>query len=132
MEPSELFNLLASKMPDVEYLFFKWTGHSDDWSGFIFLNGQNEEGVFDQEPEALDKDLRQELNEIDLFEEMDFEIRFTDGAWSEGVLLIALKPLTGTFEDDSIAYICQDKGFKGFALAGNNHVSNQADLDFNE
>lgn len=131
MEPSELFQLLSSKMPHMEYLFFKWSGHSDDWSGFNFIQGKNEQGVFVQQPEELDNELRKQLDEIDLFEEMDFEIRFTDGAWSEGVLLIALKPLSEIFEHDSIAYICQDDGFKGFALAGNNHVSNQADLDFN-
>ena len=75
MEPSELFQLLSSKMPHIEYLFFKWSGHSDDWSGFSFLQGKNEQGVFVQEPEELDNDLRKQLDEIDLFDEMDFEIR---------------------------------------------------------
>ena len=131
MEPSELFNLLVSKMPDIEYLFFKWSGGGDSWSGFHFMEGKNEQGVFSQKPEELDDDICKELDEIDLFYEMDFEIKYTDQGWSEGILLIALKPLSETFEDDSIAYICQDDGFKGFAVAGNNHESNQADLDFN-
>ena len=56
-----------------------------------------------------------------LFEELALDINCTDQGWSEGVLLIALKPLTDSFEDDSITYLYQDSGFKGFALAGKNH-----------
>ena len=34
--------------------------------------------------------------------------------------MIALKPLSDCFEDDSIIYLSQDAGFKGFAIAGKN------------
>jgi hypothetical protein len=34
---------------------------------------------------------------------------------------VPLKPLMDYFEDDSVTFIYQDSGFKGFAIAGKNH-----------
>lgn len=135
MEAKEVFRLLVSKLLDVEYMLFQWTGGGDDWSGFKFLKGKDVNGEFFESPEAFDGELLKALNECDVFDEMDFGINFTDQGWSEGVLLIALKPLKDIFEadimvNDQNVYICQDDGFKGFALAGNNHNTQQSDLEF--
>lgn len=125
----QLFELLSQKLPDFEYLFFKWSGGGDDWSGFEFINGKNGAAVADTIPAQLDKETVEIMNQSTLFEELSLQINSTDQGWSEGVLFIALKPLTEMFEDDSIAYISQDEGFKGFAIAGKNHEEIGGSLD---
>ena len=69
----------------------------------------------------MDDEINNELKSFFLFEELSLNVNCVDQGWSEGVLLIALKPLSDCFEDDSIIYLSQDAGFKGFAIAGKNH-----------
>jgi hypothetical protein len=121
MNSSELFQFLSEKLPTVEFLFFKWSGGGDDWTGYEFIKGKNETGEITEFPLSGDTDIQNEMKSFVLFEELALDINCTDQGWSEGILLIALKPLADSFEDDSITYLYQDSGFKGFALAGKNH-----------
>ena len=121
MNSNELFQFLSEKLPAVEFLFFKWSGGDDDWTGYEFIKGKNETEEITEFPLSGDTDIQNEMKSFVLFEELALDINCTDQGWSEGVLLIALKPLTDSFEDDSITYLYQDSGFKGFALAGKNH-----------
>ena len=121
MTSSELFQFLSEKLPNVEFLFFKWSGGGDDWTGYEFIKGKNETGEITEFPLSTDTDIQNEMKSFVLFEELALDINCTDQGWSEGVLLIALKPLTDSFEDDSVTYLYQDSSFKGFAIAGKNH-----------
>jgi len=121
--------MLAQKLSDVEYLFFKWSGGGDDWTGFEFVNAKKGAEVLNSAPAALDKETNEIINQSSLFEELSLQINSTDQGWSEGVLLIALQPLTEMFEDDSITYLSQDEGFKGFSIAGKNHEEIGGTLD---
>jgi hypothetical protein len=121
MNSNELFQFLSEKLPTVEFLFFKWSGGGDDWTGYEFIKGKNETGEITEFPLSGDTDIQNEMKSFVLFEELALDINCTDQGWSEGILLIALKPLADSFEDDSITYLYQDSGFKGFALAGKNH-----------
>lgn len=121
MTSSELFQSLSEKLPTVEYLFFQWSGGGDDWTGYEFIKGKNETGEITEFPLSTDTDIQNEMKSFVLFEEMAVDMNCTDQGWSEGVLLIALKPLTEYFEDSSVAYLYLDQSFKGFAIAGKNH-----------
>jgi hypothetical protein len=121
MTSSELFQFLSEKLPTVEYLFFKWSGGGDDWTGYEFIKGKNETGEITEFPLSTDTDIQNEMKSFVLFEELALDINCTDQGWSEGILLIALKPLTDSFEDDSVTYLYPDSSFKGFAIAGKNH-----------
>jgi hypothetical protein len=121
MNSKELFQNLSTKLPNVEYLFFKWSGGGDDWTGYEFLHGKDNSAEINEFPLQLDEEINNELKSFFLFEELSLNVNCVDQGWSEGVLLIALKPLSDSFEDDSIIYLCQDPGFKGFAIAGKNH-----------
>jgi hypothetical protein len=129
MNSKELFSYLGSAMPTMEYLFFKWSGGGDDWSGFEFVYGNSDAGRVESLPVELNADIQAEMMAFTLFEELSMTINCTDQGYSEGVLLIALKPLSDLFEDDSVAYLSQDKGFKGFAVAGKNHEEISGALD---
>lgn len=130
MNANELFQNLSTKLPNVEYLFFKWSGGGDDWTGFEFLKGKNDLEEFSEFPLQSDNEIQNELQSGVLFDELSIIINTVDQGCSEGVLLIALKPLSDIFEDDSITYIFQDSGFKGFALSGYNReeISGQLDI----
>ncbi len=121
MNSKELFQNLSTKLPNVEYLFFKWSGGGDDWSGYEFIHGKDNSVEINEFPLQLDDEINNELKSFFLFEELSLNVNCVDQGWSEGVLLIALKPLSDCFEDDSIIYLSQDAGFKGFAIAGKNH-----------
>jgi hypothetical protein len=129
MNSQELFQNLSSKLPNVEYLFFKWSGGGDDWTGYEFLRGKDHKGEINEFPLKSDEEINNELISFVLFEELCLDINCTDQGWSEGVLLIALKPLSDSFEDDSITYLYQDSGFKGYAISGKNHDEIGGTLD---
>ena len=118
MNSKELFKNLTTKLPNVEYLFFKWSGGGDDWSGYEFLHGYDDSGKFTDFPIPPENEINNELKSFVIFDELSLTINCVDRGWSEGFLLIALKPLSEEFEYDRFY---QDSGFKGFAIEGRNH-----------
>lgn len=129
MDSKELFNFLSEKMPNVEYLFFKWSGGGDDWTGYEFVKGKNDTGEINEFPIEMDEEIQNELRSFTLFEELSLNINCVDQGWSEGVLLIALKPLTDYVDDDNAPYFYQNPGFKGIAIAGRNFEEIDGTLD---
>jgi hypothetical protein len=127
MTSSELFQSLSEKLPTVEYLFFQWSGGGDDWTGYEFIKGKNETGEFTEFPLSTDTDIQKEMKSFVLFDEMNMDMYCVDQGSSEGVLLIALKPLTESFDEDSLLYV--DAGFKGFAIGGINHIETFGSLE---
>ena len=46
---------------NVEYLFFKWYGGGDDWTGYEFLHGYNDSGKFTDFPIPPENEINKEL-----------------------------------------------------------------------
>ena len=53
--------------------------------------------------------------------DMDLSVNTVDQGWSEGLLLIALKPLTDYFYYEDQVYMEEEEGFKGYSINGRNH-----------
>ena len=130
MNSNELFQYLTEQLPNVEYLFFKWIGGNDDWHGYEFVLGKTEAGEVTEFPSTAADEIIDKLNGSNLFEELSLTVNCTDMGWSEGVLLVALKPLTAEFYDDSVVGFVYSEGFKGFAIGGKNHEEIGGSLDF--
>jgi len=61
MNSKELFQNLSTKLPNVEYLFFKWSGGGDDWTGYEFLHGKDNSAEINEFPLQLDEEINNEL-----------------------------------------------------------------------
>lgn len=136
----ELFGVLKKLVPDVEYLCFAWDGGGDSFGGYR-LKGVKYAGL-DVNAKPLDEKLTNTIQEImdysGIIEELELKINWVDVFTCKGGLVIALKPLTESFEwqigsnavhdeynkvleepyDRAVCTINLNEGYQGLSISG--------------
>ena len=144
----ELYQCLKYQLPEHELLCFFWSGGGDSFHGYeLFYEKKSGKEITKTQIEQTKKIIIKELFDNCLIvEEMNLELGCTDEFYSQGGLVVALKPLSETFQwnvvnqnpvlnfnelseyNDIITTINLPKNFTGFSLNG----QNSEDLGFDE
>jgi hypothetical protein len=144
----ELYECLKYQLPEHELLCFFWSGGSDSFHGYkLFYEKKTGKEITKTQIEQTKKTIIKELfDDCLIVEEMELELGCTGEFYSQGGLVVALKPLSETFQwnvvnehpvlnfnelsehNDIITTINLPKNFTGFSLNG----QNSEDLGFDE
>lgn len=126
----DLFEMLQEKLPQHEYLLFSWKGGGDDFHGYKLIMSKENGVEHDDHPEAFSSEIQESVNNSTILDDLSLEVYCVDQGWSEGLLLIALKPLTKDFYYDEPCVLEASSGFKGICVSGLNHeeISNSIDI----
>ena len=144
----ELYECLKYQLPEHELLCFFWSGGSDSFHGYkLFYEKKTGKEITKTQIEQKKKTIIKELfDDCLIVEEMELELGCTGEFYSQGGLVVALKPLSETFQwnvvnehlvlnfnelsehNDIITTINLPKNFTGFSLNG----QNSEDLGFDE
>lgn len=121
LDAQELFKELCRVLPDYEYLVFAWSGGGDSFGGFELVQSKvNGEEITSHDADLVSK-IQKAVDSSTILYDMDLSVNTVDQGWSEGLLLIALKPLTDYFYYEDQVYMEEEEGFKGYSINGRNH-----------
>ena len=143
-----MYQCLTYQLPEHELLCFFWSGGGDSFHGYeLFYEKKSGKEITKTQIEQTKKIMIKELFDNCLIvEEMNLELGCAGEFFSQGGLVVALKPLSETFQwnvvnqnpvlnfnelseyNDIITTINLPKNFTGFSLNG----QNSEDLGFDE
>ena len=121
LDAQELFKALCRMLPDYEYLVFTWSGGGDSFGGFELVQSKVSGEVITSHDADLVSKIQKAVDSSTILYDMDLSVNCVDQGWSEGLLLIALKPLSDYFYYEDQVYMEEEEGFKGYSINGRNH-----------
>ena len=121
LDAQSLFKELSNALPEFEYLVFTWSGGGDSFGGFDLVQSKvNGKEVASHDGVLISK-IKEALDSSSILFDMDLSVNTVDQGWSEGLLLIALKPLSDYFYYEDQVSMEEEEGFKGYSINGRNH-----------
>jgi len=144
----ELYECLKYQLPEHELLCFFWSGGDDSFHGYqlLYEKKSGKEITKTQIEQAKKTIIKELFDDCLIVEEMNLELGCAGEFYSQGGLVVALKPLSEIFQwnvvnqnpvlnfnelseyNDIITTINLPKNFSGFSLNG----QNSTDLGFDE
>ena len=121
LDAQSLFKELVAALPEFEYLVFTWSGGGDSFGGFDLVQSKVNGKEVTSHDQTLISKIKEALDSSSILFDMDLSVNTVDQGWSEGLLLIALQPLSDYFYYEDQVYMEEEEGFKGYSINGRNH-----------